>query len=603
MMHPSVGGSSPSQGPSAFDEAELLGLLVGVWIAVIIAVDVYPPVVVGVGSMALTTAWPGRIRKLFVAGSIVLLASALAASAEVAYRAAEPASLNGEQATLVTDIEPSDFGWRAEAKLGNSGQRVRLVGNGLERPDLTAGQPVLLTGRLGPGNGTNWEKSRHLVGLVSVAEISPTGDVAWFRKPGEWLRAGVLDATDSFDEDQAALYHGLVIGDDRFQGEGQRAQFRAAGLSHLLAVSGQNVSFLLAIFAPLTRRARPAMAFGSIACLLVVFALATRLEPSVLRATVTAGVSTLAMVRSARSAGIRSLALAVIVLLLVDPFLAWSVGFQLSVGASIGILRLAPLVQSRLPWPAWIADPVSITLAAQIGVSPVLLLAFGPVASVTIPANLLAGWAAGAVMTLGLSVGLIASVLPGPIAAGLQFPARVLVWWIDAVAAEAAVAPLPAVSIASLPWIVGVAILVWSLRPRRLLAGWWLLPLGLVVVMTSSRPAELEGWFGPTESTPSVLMIDDPTQRWVEDVVGSRIRSIDVVIVADGGWTTARTIDRLREVVDLGTVLAPGDHRIVGGQRVLQDRSILVGNGRIDIFAQPSDLEIEVVVGATADGG
>lgn len=588
---------------ASFGEGQLLALLVVVWIAVMVAVDV--PLIVGlaVGGVACVRSLDGRARQVLVVASLAMLATGLGASAEAGYRSAVPESLDGEPATLVTDTEPSDFGWRAEARLNHSGQRVRLVGTGFERPDLISGQPVLLTGRLGPGRSTDWEKSRHLVGVVSGAEIVPFGEVAWFRRPGEWLRSGVLGATASFSDDQAALYHGLVIGDDRFQGEGQRAQFRAAGLSHLLAVSGQNVSFLLAVVAPLTRRAKPAMAFALIACLLVIFALATRLEPSVLRATVTAGVSTLAAMRSARAAGVRSLSLAVIVLLLVDPFLAWSVGFRLSVGASVGILLLAPLIQSRLSWPHWIAAPVAITLAAQIGVSPVLLLVFGPVATVTIPANLLAGWAAGAVMTLGLSVGLVAAMVPDPVAAVLQFPSRSLVWWIDAVAAEAAAAPLPAVSIASLPWIGVAGGLAWWAQPRRLFSWRWLIPLGVVVAITSSRPTQLEGWHERTAVTPSVLVIEDPTDRWVEAVVGHRIRSIDVVIVADGGWTTARMIERLRDVAELGVVLAPGDHRIVGGRRVLHDQSIAVADGRIDITAEPSALEIAVVVGALASDG
>lgn len=595
--------SARSNEPMSFGEGELLVTVGIVWVAVLAAVDVHPLAGVAIAALAMATTVPAIVRKLLVLVGLCFIASGLGASAEAGYRLANAESLANEPAIMVTDAEPSDFGWRAEAQIDLTGQRVRLVGSGFERPDLVAGQPVLVTGRLGPVKGSSWEKSRHLVGVVTGAEVRSVGGMAWFRQPGEWLRSGVLGATDSFSADQAALYHGLVIGDDRFQGDGQRAQFRAAGLSHLLAVSGQNVSFLLAVFAPVTSRSRPSIAFALVVCLLVVFALATRLEPSVLRATVTAGVSTLAALRSARSAGVRSLSLAVILLLLIDPFLAWSVGFQLSVGASVGILLLAPLIRERLMWPGWIAEPVSITLAAQLGVSPVLLLVFGPVASVTIPANLLAGWAAGAVMTLGLSTGLLASVMPSPVAAVLQAPVRGLVWWIDAVAAEAAFAPLPAVSVGSLPWIAVGVILVWLVRPSRLFVAWWLLPLAVLLMMTATRPAQLDGWFSRTGSSPSVLVIDDPSQRWVESVVESRIRSIDVVIVGDGGWTSARTIDRLREVVDIGVVLAPGDHRIVGGRRVLHDQSIQVGMDRIDIAAKPSALEIEVVVGGAVGDG
>lgn len=594
-----VGLGAPERGESAsLSEAQLLGLMAAVWVAVMAAVDT--PLIFGAAMTISGFAAPKSRRRLFVACGLVLVATSLGSAAEAGYLLADAQTLVSEPAILMTDTEPSDFGWRAEGRLDRTDQRVSLVGAGFQRPDLVAGQPVVVSGRLGPVKQTDWHKSRHLVGVVSAAEVVPTGDVAWFRRPGEWLRSGVLGATASFSDEQAALYHGLVIGDDRFQSEGQRAQFRAAGLSHLLAVSGQNVSFLLAVFAPFTRRLQPAVGFGLVACLLVVFALATRLEPSVLRATATAGVSTLATVMSARSAGVRSLSIAVIVLMLVDPFLAWSIGFRLSVGASVGILLLGPQIRSRIRLPGWVADPMSITVAAQIGVSPILMAVFGPVATVTIPANLLAGWAAGAVMTLGLSLGLVASVMPGPVAGAMQRPAQVLVWWIDLVASEAARAPLPALSAGTLPWLVIAGLLVWWLRPRRWLAGWWIAPLLLTLVLSSNDPTNLDGWHAGTQSSPSVLVIQDPSERWVEAIVGSRIESIDVVVVADGGWTTARTVGRLREVVDIGVVLAPGDHQIVGGRRVLDDAWVLVGDGRLEISAKPDELEINFVVGASS---
>lgn len=586
---------------ASLSEAQLLGVMVSVWVAVMVAIGV--PLLVGAAMAVCGFAVPRRGGHLLVICGLVLIATSLGSSAEAGYRLATPRTLVNELATLMTDTEPSDFGWRAEGRLDRTGQRVSLVGSGFQRPDLVAGQPVVVSGRLGPSKRTDWNKSRHLVGAVTSADVAPTGGLAWFRRPGEWLRSGVLGATASFSDEQAALYHGLVIGDDRFQSEGQRAQFRAAGLSHLLAVSGQNVSFLLAVFAPITSRMKPTVGFAWVACLLVVFALATRLEPSVLRATATAGVSTLATVRSARSAGVRSLSIAVIVLLLVDPFLARSIGFRLSVGASVGILLLGPQIRSRLQLPGWIADPMSITLAAQIGVSPILMVVFGPVATVTIPANLLAGWAAGAVMTLGLSLGLVASVMPDPIAGAMQRPAQALVWWIDLVATEAARAPLPALSGGALPWLVVAGLLVWWLRPQKWFAGWWIAPLVLTLFISSNRPTSLDGWYADTESSPSVLVIEDPSERWVEAVVGSRIASIDVVVVTDGGWTTSRTIGRLREVVDIGVVLAPGDHQIVGGRRVLEDVSVVVEGGRLEIAAMPSELQIDFVVAALSGDG
>lgn len=583
-------------------ERALLALMAGVWAAVLIAPSgrwvgaLLVAAAVGVRA----TAAPGQRRVRLVLVAVVACAGLRGTAAEAAYRLAEPATLRAEPATMVTDVEPRSFGWRAEAKLERTGQRVRLNGAGFETPGVVAGQPIVVSGRLGPVDGSDWDRSRHVVGAVAGADLRATGPLPWFRRPAEWMRAGVLGATASFDEDQAALYHGLVIGDDRFQGEGQQAQFRAAGLSHLLAVSGQNVSFLLAVFAPISRRLRPGAAMAAIAGILLVFALATRLEPSVLRATVTAGVSTLAATRSARSTGVRSLCLAVVGLLLVDPFLGRSVGFRLSVGASLGILLLSPSIRRRISGPNWITEPTAITLAAQIGVSPILLLVFGPVATVSIPANLLAGWAAGAVMTLGLSVGLVAAVVPDRLAEILQLPSQGLVWWIDRVAAEAAAAPLPVLSLAAVPWLLVATIAVWWLPPTRWRAGWWLVPLLVTVSVTSTSEPRVDGLYrGPSGW---VLVLDDPGRRWVDELVVARVTAIDTVVAADGGRSTANAVARVREVAVIDVVLAPGDHRIVGARRVLDDLSVLVDGGYVEIVAQPSELRVEAVVAEPGDG-
>lgn len=525
--------------------------------------------------------------------TVVLLAVGAARGVHVDahYELSSPRSLDDTEAVLVVDTEPTRFGWQAEAKLSATGERVRLSGSGFERPDLIAGQPVVISGRLRPVEGTDWDRSRHLVGRVSVSSIEARGDLSLLRTPGEWLRRGVLGATNSFSPEGAALYHGLVIGDDRFQAEGQQARFRAAGLSHLLAVSGQNVAFLLAVFSPLLGRLGPASSLLATIALLVVFALATRLEPSVMRATVTAGVVALAFARSGRAAGLRALSIAVTALVLIDPFLTLSVAFQLSVGASAGILVLAPALRDRLPGPSWIADPAAITIAAQLGVSPILMATFGPVALVTVPANLLAGWAAGAVMTLGLSVGLVASVVPEPVAAVLQLPARLLVWWIDAVAGWAAVAPLPSVGPSSALWLLVAGAALWAVRAPR-----WLVAVATVagVFWWPTPDVVVDGWIPSTSGSPSVLIVRDPVDVDLERLIEAKIGSVDLVVVADGGWFMARALDRLRDVVDVGEIWAPPDHRVVGARRVTHPTQIEIDQGQIVIVPGPSDLMISI---------
>ena len=178
----------------------------------------------------------------------------------------------------------------------------------------------------------------------------------------EAVRDRVGAGADALDERPAALYRGLVLGDDRFQPLGQRLRFRLSGLSHLLAVSGQNVAFVLAAAGPLIGSLGHRSRIVAVLGIVVLFAVITRLEPSVLRAAATASLAAWASWSGRSRSGVAILALAVMGLVLVDPFLVDAVGFQLSVAASAGILTLGPPLARRLPGP----DPMAQAPDAQL---------------------------------------------------------------------------------------------------------------------------------------------------------------------------------------------------------------------------------------------
>ena len=258
-------------------------------------------------------------------------------------------------------------------------------------------------------------------------------------------------------------------------------RFRDAGLSHLTAVSGQNVALMIAAAGPLLRRLRPVARWAASIGLIGWFVLLTRAEPSVLRAGVMAGLAATAFLLGRQAEPLRLLGLAVIALLLVDPLLAWSVGFWLSVGATAGVVIGAVHLTPRLGRLGPLALPAAVTLGAQCGVAVPSLVVFGRLSLTGTVANLLAVPVAGLVMLYGLPACLVAGVVPA-VGVPVMAPVGWGVWWVDAVATVAAAAePAP-------PWSwVGwggllVAVLALGAAPRAT-AG----PGG--PVGTPSRPA------------------------------------------------------------------------------------------------------------------
>jgi competence protein ComEC len=208
----------------------------------------------------------------------------------------------------------------------------------------------------------------------------------------------------------------------------------------------------------------------------VVFGTMTRWEPSVLRACAMAACSMAALHLGRPTAGVRVLALAVVALVLADPFLIHSIGFLLSCGASAGIAVLAVPIATRFPGPHWVREPLGVTLAAQLGVAPVLIPVFGSVPLAALPANLIAGPLAGPLTVLGLVTGLAGGVVeawwPG-LAVALQAPTGLLAQAVLRVAAIFSRLSVDVDGRAACAMVAAAALLgaarLWGIRtsPRR----------------------------------------------------------------------------------------------------------------------------------------
>lgn len=311
---------------------------------------------------------------------------------------------------------------------------------------LAAGDHVTLTGRLGPLDGFDTRYRWHhavarLDGADVVAFASPRGQL---HAGANRLRSVILRGIATLPTVERGLLGGFLLGDTRVVPDDVIADFRASGLSHLLAVSGANVAFVLALAGPLLRRLPLAGRFAGGVAVVLVFATATRYEPSVMRASALAAASLTANFAGRPAHPVRLLALAVTALVLVDPFLVHSVAFTLSCGASAGIVLLSRPVGEWLRGPAWFRESLAVTLAAQVGVTPVLIPVFGSMPAITPVANLIAAPLAGPLTVYGLvagaSGGLVGGVLPA-VAAVLQWPSGALVHVIALVAHHAARVP------------------------------------------------------------------------------------------------------------------------------------------------------------------
>ncbi len=333
------------------------------------------------------------------------------------------------------------------------GQRIRIRTPVLVIADVTwldvrLGEHVRTTGRLQPAEGPD---------LAAVLFANPhpgvTAPASWTQRGVGAVRRGLVEAAQPLPDAERALVPALVDGDDAAMPDDVVLDFQTTGLTHLLAVSGSNLTLVLAFVLAAARwagvRGRWTVVVGLIA--VVFFVLLARPQPSVLRAAAMGVVALAGLTSGGARRGTRALCIAVLCLVLLDPALARSVGFLLSTTATAGILLLAPGWRDRLArWmPRVLAEAVAVPLAAQLACTPAIAAISAQVSLVAVVANVLAAPAVGPATVIGLVAGLTALVSE-PLAHLGGRLAGVPAWWIVTVSRHGA-----GLAGASMAWAVG----------------------------------------------------------------------------------------------------------------------------------------------------
>lgn len=418
-------------------------------------------VAAGCGLAMLLVAWRRHSRFLLAAGLVfaAVTAAGLLRAAQVSgdplARLAAQAAVVEAEAVVTSDPRPVRGGFGESVMLRATVHVVtgRGAAYSLRSPALLLadeewravplGSRVGFTGRLARPEGDD---------LAAV--VSTVGPPRGLAPPGPWwdaaaaVRESLRGSVASRPDAQRALVPALVVGDDAGLDPGLAADFRATGLTHLLAVSGTNLTLVVGFLLLAGRwcgvRGRGHYVVGALG--IVGFVLLARTEPSVVRAAAMGSVALVGMGVDGRRRGPRALGVAVVGLLLVDPRWAVSVGFALSAAATAGILLVAPGFRDALAtWvPRWLAEAVAIPLAAQLACTPLVAAISGQVSLVAVAANLAVAPVIGPATVLGLAGGLL-GLLWSPLGQLCGTLAAWCVAWLVAVARRGADLPTAAV--------------------------------------------------------------------------------------------------------------------------------------------------------------
>jgi competence protein ComEC len=361
---------------------------------------------------------------------------------------------------------------------------------------------VRFRGRLGPP-----QPGAADVAVLRASEVVVVDSAGPVARVAEHLRAGLRRAVDPTPADARGLLPGLVIGDTTRTPLDLTEAMRATGMTHLTAVSGSNIAVVggmvlgLCVLLGVRRRWRPVV----VALAIVGFVILARPEPSVVRAAAMGLIGLLGVSRSRRRAGIPVLAGAIVVVLVVDPWMARSFGFALSALATLGLLLFTrpwgDAIARHLPARLSLLGPaIAIPVAAQAMCAPLVVLLQGSVSVVGVLANLVAAPLVAPATIAGVSAAVVSVVA--------DRPAQLLGWLgalptLGIARTARAMAEVPG---GTMPWPDGArgALLLAGITVLVVLSGrWWarvallrpLLALGILALTAAMTiPTRVVTW-------------------------------------------------------------------------------------------------------------
>ncbi len=327
--------------------------------------------------------------------------------------------------------------------------KARILADELNS-NATLGDHVVLTGMIIPisekrnpqdFNYKQYLESKGISAQIKASDLIrliPNDEIAeWI-----WWREQALSLVDkNFSKETAPIAKALLIGFKHEMDTESRSAFARAGLSHIMAVSGLHVGFIVAPFWIIipwfwTRKYGKITGFILLVLLLVSYMGITGFSPSVSRASVMAFFLSYGKLYHKINDSINLTSAAAIVLLIYEPSQLFDIGFQLSFSAVLIILFILPVIQNLLPYwirVRWYGKPlmvVIVSIVVQFGLYPLQVYYFGEISLISPLANALFVPFLGVVVPLSLSALFVTAIAPS-VGFILNFPSQIFLGWMN----------------------------------------------------------------------------------------------------------------------------------------------------------------------------
>ena len=343
-----------------------------------------------------------------------------------------------EKAVIISDIQEKEYKYIYEAKFLKNNKKVLISIKKSQQIDkINYGDLIYLEGKLEiPKIATNYKgfdyrqylKTKKIQGIViadNVKILKAKYKNNLIYQMQKKIKAIIKEKLPSETGD---LLLAILLGDKKDLSEQIQINFKNSNLSHMLAVSGAHVSYIIVGLTYITQNLIMGKRKGRVFCIffLIIFMAITNFTPSVTRACIMAILTLVSEILYKKADIYTNISISALIILLYNPYSLLDLGFKLSFGGTIGIVIFMRFIKKKQEEPKllnYIKQMALVSICANIIIIPIIMNNFNTVSLTFLVSNILASPILAIIVIVGFSI-IIISIISHSLS-------NLLVFWLN----------------------------------------------------------------------------------------------------------------------------------------------------------------------------
>lgn len=333
-----------------------------------------------------------------------------------------------EMVTIISDIQEKEYKKVCTAKIVRNNKKILInIKMAQDIPSIKYGDSLYIEGEFKqPEEARNYKgynykqylKTKKIIGTVELekAKILKSSNGSFIHNIQKYIKDTI---NGTLTDEEGNLLLAILLGDKDKLSEDIQESFKTSNLSHMLAVSGAHVSYIILGLTYVLQNSIIGKKNEKIVCIifLLVFMAITNFTPSVTRACIMAVLTLFSGIIYRKSDVYTNISVAALITLIFNPYSLLDLGFQLSYGGTIGIIIFIKRIQEKKSNSKvinYIKQMALVSIYANIIIIPIMMYHFNTVSFTFIISNIMASPILGIIVITGFLF-IIASITVKPL--------------------------------------------------------------------------------------------------------------------------------------------------------------------------------------------